>query len=672
MSAEKDHIRIKELRESLHKHNHLYYTLSSPAISDKEFDMLMKELEELEAKHPELDDDLSPTKRPGGEAVDGFEKVVHEYPMLSLANTYNREEVEDWMGRAEKALEGEEIVYVMELKYDGVAISLHYENGRFSKAVTRGDGVVGEDVTSNVKTIRTVPLLLEDGAPEKLEIRGEIFYPFEDFNRLNEERISAGEQEFANPRNTASGSLKMQDSKVVAKRKLDCMVYALMGGGITETHSDDVNLAGTWGFKIPSQKKKMIDTSSDSQGVMDFIEYWDEKRHDLPFAIDGVVLKVNRYDQQERLGMTAKSPRWAISFKFETEQARSQLLSVDYQIGRTGAVTPVANLSPVQLGGTTVKRASLHNADQIELLDLHNDDYVFVEKGGEIIPKIVGVDKEARVGTGSLFGGIRFPENCPECNTPLIRHEGEAAHYCPNVSACPPQVKGRIIHFIGRKSMNVDGLGSETIAQLVEAGLINDSASLYDLKSEDLLPLERMAEKSVEKLLNGLEESKKVPFERVLFALGIRYVGETVAKKLARSFENIDALLNASRESLAEVDEIGERIADSVIEYLSDPENAELISRLRAHGLQMEVEKIEGATEKLQGLAIVVSGVFEIYDRTGIKKLIEKHGGKVSSSISKKTSFIVAGDKMGPSKKEKAEKLGVSIISEQDLIDKIS
>jgi DNA ligase (NAD+) len=560
----------------------------------------------------------------------------------------------------------------MELKYDGVAISLHYENGRFVRAVTRGDGVVGEDVTSNVKTIRTVPLLLYEGAPEKLEIRGEIFYPFEDFERLNEERRDAGEQEFANPRNTAAGSLKLQNSKIVAERKLDCMMYAVMGKGFKKTHSLDVDLAGTWGFKIPSHTERMIGTSSNSEGVMDFISYWDEKRHDLPFAIDGVVLKVNRYDQQERLGLTSKSPRWAISYKFETEQARSQLLGVDYQVGRTGAITPVANLAPVQLGGTTVRRASLHNADQIELLDLHHDDYVFVEKGGEIIPKIVGVDKKARVSTGSLFGGIRFPHHCPKCNAVLVRNDGEAAHYCPNTSSCPPQVKGRIIHFIGRKSMNVDGLGSETVAQLVEAGLVSDAASLYGLTSEQLLPLERMAEKSVEKLLQGLEASKNVPFERVLFALGIRYVGETVAKKLARSFENVDALRAASKDQLAEVDEIGERIAESVFEYFASAENKDQLDKLRAHGLQMEMEKMEGATNRLEGLAVVVSGVFEIHDRAGIKKLIELHGGKISSSISKKTSFIVAGDKMGPSKREKAEKLGIEIISEQDLIDKIS
>ena len=672
MSDSKDHSRIHELRDQLHKHNHLYYTLATPVISDKEFDMLMKELEDLEAKYPELNDDLSPTKRPGGEAVDGFEKVTHEYPMLSLANTYNRDEVEDWMRRAEKGIEGEEIVYVMELKYDGVAISLHYENGRLVKAVTRGDGVVGEDVTSNVKTIRTVPLLLNEDSPEKLEIRGEIYYPFADFERLNRERREAGEQEFANPRNTAAGSLKLQDSKIVASRKLDCMMYAVMGKGYTETHSADVDLAGSWGFKVPSGSENMIGTSADSQGVMDFISYWDEKRHDLPFAIDGVVLKVNRYDQQERLGLTSKSPRWAISYKFETEQARTQLLSVDYQIGRTGAVTPVANLSPVQLGGTTVRRASLHNADQIELLDLHHDDFVFVEKGGEIIPKIVGVDKEARQGTGSLFGGIRFIEHCPECNTELVRNEGEAAHYCPNTALCPPQVKGRIIHFIGRKSMNVDGLGSETVAQLVEAGLITDVASLYDLKAEQLLPLERMAEKSVEKLLAGLESSKEIPFERVLFALGIRFVGETVAKTLAKSFENIDALQAATKEQLAEVNEIGDRIAESVVEFFEDDQNISVLESLKSHGLKMEIEKVEGATSKLEGMSIVVSGVFEIYDRSGIKKLIEQHGGKVSSSISKKTTFIVAGDKMGPSKKEKAEKLGVEIISEQAFLDKIN
>ena len=663
--------RILELRKQLHEHNKLYYNLASPKISDKEFDVLMKELEELEKQCPQFDDDLSPTKRPGGDPVDGFEKVVHAYPMLSLSNTYNRDEIEEWMSRAEKLLEGEEITYVMELKYDGVAISLVYENGRLIKGVTRGDGVTGEDVTGNVKTIRTIPLILNEGAPEKLEIRGEIFYPFEDFNRLNKQREDDGEPVFANPRNTAAGSLKMQDSRIVASRKLDCMMYSVMHADGIHSHIDAVAIAGNWGFKNPRPSDNMISTSSNVEGVMTFIEFWDKERHNLPFAIDGVVIKVDRYDQQERLGLTSKSPRWAISFKFETERVMTKLLQVTYQVGRTGAITPVANLEPVQLGGTTVRRASLHNDDQIAKLGLQNEDFVYVEKGGEIIPKIVDVDKNSRKSNSELFSQIQFPENCPECSSTLIREEGEAVHYCPNVEGCPPQISGRIIHFISRKSMNIDGLGSETVQQLVEAGLIKDPSSLYELTSEQLLPLERMAEKSVQKLLSGISESTKVPFERVLFALGIRFVGETVAKKLAKSFGSIEDLMCASKEELEEVDEIGEKIAESLIEYFSIDGNRSLIERLKSFGIQFVKKEEEGATEKLLGLSIVVSGVFQIHDRSGIKKLIELNGGKVSSSISKKTSFIVAGDKMGPSKKEKAEALGIEIISEQDLLDKL-
>ena len=673
MSAEFQNIesRILELREQLHSHNHLYYNTATPVISDREFDELMKELEDLERLHPQFDDPLSPTKRPGGDPVDGFDKVKHTYPMLSLSNTYNSSEVEEWMTRLDKILEGEDVSYVMELKYDGVAISLIYENGRLLKGVTRGDGVTGEDVTSNVKTIRTIPLVLKDGAPNKLEIRGEIFYPFEDFERLNKEREESGEPRFANPRNTAAGSLKMQDSRIVASRKLDCMMYGVMDTIGVDSHSKAVIKASELGFKTPQSETQMIATSSDSNGVMKFIEYWDIERHNLPFAIDGVVIKVDKYDQQERLGMTSKSPRWAISYKFETERVLTKLLEVTYQVGRTGAITPVANLEPVQLGGTTVKRASLHNADQIAKLDLHSEDMVYVEKGGEIIPKIVDVDKASREGTMSLFGRIEFPIACPECSTELKREEGEAAHYCPNKDGCPPQISGRIIHFIGRKSMNIEGLGSETVVQLVEAGLIEDPSSLYELQYDQLLPLERMADKSVQKLLDGIENSRQIPFERVLFALGIRFVGETVAKKLAKSFGSIDALMSASKEELEEVDEIGERISVSLQEYFADEGNVRMVERLKGFGLQMEKIEEEGATEKLAGLSIVVSGVFQIHDRNGIKKLIELNGGKVSSSISKKTSFIVAGDKMGPSKKEKAEKLGVEIISEQELLDKL-
>lgn len=666
--------RILELRGDLHAHNHLYYNKNQPIISDKEFDVLMKELEALELEYPEFNDPLSPTMRPGGDALDGFDKVKHSTPMLSLSNTYDAHEVEDWMLRVEKGLEGQDVVYVMELKYDGVAISLIYEKGRLIKAITRGDGETGEDITANVKTIRTIPLLMQQSAPENLEIRGEIFYPFDAFNALNDLREEAGEAQFANPRNTAAGSLKLLDSKEVAKRKLDCMMYGVMSKGISETHSEAVSSAGVWGFKVPSEELKMISTSTDSKGVMAFITYWDSARHELPFAIDGVVIKVDRYDQQEILGLTSKSPRWAISFKFETERVRTKLKEITFQVGRTGAVTPVANLEPVLLGGTTVKRASLHNADQIERLGLRSEDYVFVEKGGEIIPKVVGVDESARAVAVDLFTQSEslFPTHCLECDTALIRVEGEVVHYCPNAASCPPQVKGRIKHFISRKAMNIDGLGSETVAQLVEAGLVFDPGSLYKLSPEDLLPLDRMAEKSVQKLLLGIEASKQIPFERVLFALGIRYVGETVAKKLARSLGSLDAIMHANREALIEVDEIGERIADSILAFFAEESNKSFIHRLKDAGLQFVVQEVEGATDKLAGAAIVVSGVFEKYDRTGIKKLIEQHGGKVSSSISKKTSYIVAGEKMGPSKREKAEKLGVQIISEDEFLEKIT
>ncbi len=666
--------RILELRGDLHAHNHLYYNKNQPIISDKEFDVLMKELEALELEYPEFNDPLSPTMRPGGDALDGFDKVKHSTPMLSLSNTYDAHEVEDWMLRVEKGLEGQDVVYVMELKYDGVAISLIYEKGRLIKAITRGDGETGEDITANVKTIRTIPLLMQQSAPENLEIRGEIFYPFDAFNALNDLREEAGEAQFANPRNTAAGSLKLLDSKEVAKRKLDCMMYGVMSKGISETHSEAVSSAGVWGFKVPSEELKMISTSTDSKGVMAFITYWDSARHELPFAIDGVVIKVDRYDQQEILGLTSKSPRWAISFKFETERVRTKLKEITFQVGRTGAVTPVANLEPVLLGGTTVKRASLHNADQIERLGLRSEDYVFVEKGGEIIPKVVGVDESARAVAVDLFTQSEslFPTHCLECDTALIRVEGEVVHYCPNAASCPPQVKGRIKHFISRKAMNIDGLGSETVAQLVEAGLVFDPGSLYKLSPEDLLPLDRMAEKSVQKLLLGIEASKQIPFERVLFALGIRYVGETVAKKLARSLGSLDAIMHANREALIEVDEIGERIADSILAFFAEESNKSFIHRLKDAGLQFVVQEVEGATDKLAGAAIVVSGVFEKFDRTGLKKLIEQHGGKVSSSISKKTSYIVAGEKMGPSKREKAEKLGVQIISEDEFLEKIS
>lgn len=658
--------RITELTKALEKHNHLYYVKNQPEISDYDFDMMLKDLESLEERFPELQHPNSPTKRVGGDITKKFESVLHDYPMLSLSNSYSKEEIVDFESRARKLTDAD-LEYVCELKYDGVAIGIRYLNGAFDRAVTRGDGTKGEDVSANVRTIKTVPMTLQgNDFPDELEIRGEIFFPLDGFEALNQQRAQAGEDLYANPRNTASGTLKNQDSSLVAERGLDCYLYGVYSkSNIASNHYEAVQAAGNWGFQIPEHSERMIERCKGIDEIMDFINYWDTKRHDLNFEIDGVVIKVNAYDQQEELGYTAKSPRWAIAYKFKAASVSTQLNSITYQVGRTGAITPVANLSPVLLAGTTVKRASLHNADQIAKLDLRIGDHVFVEKGGEIIPKVTGVDMAKRSDDAVPF---EYGEFCPECNTPLIRLEGEAQHYCPNQAECPPQVAGRMQHFISRRAMDIEGIGAETIEQFYEAGLIKNIADLYDLGAEDLLPLERMAQKSVDNILQGLEASKEVPFERVLFALGIRYVGETVAKKLARHFHSMEKLQAASTEELLSVDEIGNRIAQSVQEFFTQEANTAIIDRLKNHGLQLEIpqEALSDRTDKLFGKTFVISGVFERHSRDELKELIEKNGGKNTGSVSAKTTYLLAGDGMGPSKRTKAEKLGVTIISEGD------
>lgn len=658
--------RISELTAALNAHNHRYYVLNQPVISDFEFDHLLKELESLEQKYPHLAQQNSPTKRVGGDLTSKFEKVAHRYPMLSLSNTYSEEEIMDWENRIKKSID-EAVEYVLELKYDGVAISLHYANGELQRAVTRGDGEVGEDVTTNVRTIRSIPLSLHGNYPADFEIRGEIFLPLAEFAALNEEREAAGEETYANPRNTASGTLKNQDSRLVAQRNLDCFLYFVYADqSVSTNHFDSLAQAKSWGFKVPPVDQRYVARVNGIEGIMDFIHYWADARHQLPFEIDGVVIKVNDYNVQRRLGMTAKSPRWAIAYKFKAERVRTRLNAITYQVGRTGAITPVANLEPVLLAGTTVKRASLHNADQIAKLDIRVGDYVFVEKGGEIIPKVVEVDASARQGETPPHTYIT---HCPECNTALVRQDGEAQHYCPNENGCGPQIRGRMEHFISRKAMNIDGMGPETIEQLWEAGLIENCASLYALQAAELLPLERMAARSVSKLLEGLEASKDRPFERVLFALGIRHVGETVAKKLARHFGDIDALMQADAEALVAVEEIGERIAGSVIDFFADASNQAMVARLRDAGLKFAVERSSSqVSDVLEGKSFVVSGVFEQFSRDEIKAKIEAYGGKNTGSISAKTDYVLAGDKMGPAKLKKAEDLGVKIISEADFL----
>ena len=660
--------KIKALREALEQHNYNYYVLSAPTISDREFDEMMKELQVLEEAHPEYADPHSPTPRVGSDLSKEFEQVVHKYPMLSLGNTYSEDEVEDFYERIARDL-NEPFEIVAELKYDGTSISLTYEDGRLVRAVTRGDGTRGDDVTANVKTIRSVPLkLMGDRYPATFEIRGEILLPWAEFDRLNKEREEQEEPLFANPRNAASGTLKQQNPAVVAARKLDAYFYYLLGEELpAETHFDNLEAARSWGFKIPN----VIRVCNSLEDIYDYIAYWDVERKNLPVATDGIVLKVNSLRQQRNLGFTAKSPRWAIAYKFQAERAVTRLNSVSFQVGRTGAVTPVANLEPVLLAGTTVKRASLHNADIIEGLDLHLGDKVFVEKGGEIIPKIVGVDVEAR---GLLVGDkVRFIRSCPECGTPLMRPEGEAAHYCPNEAGCPPQIKGKIEHFVTRRAMNIN-MGPETVEDLYEAGYIKDTADLYTLEIADLLRLERWADKSARNLMASLEESKQVPFERVLYGLGIRFVGETVAKRLVSAFHSMEQLEQASFEDLTAVDEIGERIARSIIAYFADERNRTLVNRLKEYGLQMSVaeEKLANRSEKLKGLSIVISGTFAKHSRDEYKAMIEQHGGKNSGSVSGKTDYILAGDNMGPAKLEKAAKLGVKIINEDEFLNMIA
>ena len=660
--------KIDQLRADLHRHNYNYYVLNAPEISDKEFDDRMRELQDLEKEHPEYQDDNSPTMRVGSDLNKNFTQVAHKYPMLSLGNTYSESEVTDFYDRVKKAL-NEDFEICCELKYDGTSISLTYENGKLVRAVTRGDGEKGGDVTDNVKTIRTIPLVLHGSYPESFEIRGEILMPWEVFEELNREKEAREEPLFANPRNAASGTLKLQNSAIVASRKLDAYLYYLLGEELPcDGHYENLQAAAGWGFKTSEHMKK----AHSLEEVFEYIRYWDTERKNLPVATDGIVLKVNSMRQQKNLGFTAKSPRWAIAYKFQAERALTRLNKVTYQVGRTGAVTPVANLDPVQLSGTIVKRASLHNADIIEGLDLHIGDMVYVEKGGEIIPKITGVDKDAR---SMLIGEkVKFITHCPECGSKLIRYEGEAAHYCPNETSCPPQIKGKIEHFISRKAMNIDGLGPETVDMFYRLGLIKNTADLYQLTADDIKNLDRMGEKSAENIIKGIEASKEVPFERVLFALGIRFVGETVAKKIAKFFNDIDELENANLEKLINIDEIGEKIAQSILTYFANPLNRELIERLKSTGLQLyrREEDLSGYTDKLAGQSIVISGVFTHHSRDEYKELIEKNGGKNVGSISAKTSFILAGENMGPAKLEKAHKLGIKLMSEDEFLTLIS
>lgn len=658
---------IESLRRELELHNYNYYVKSAPDISDFEFDAKLRQLQELETQYPEFFDANSPTQRVGSDVATGFEQVAHIYPMLSLGNTYSIGELQDFYERTRKAL-NEDFELVCELKYDGTSISLTYENGQLLRAVTRGDGEKGDDVTANVKTIRSIPLRLRGNYPPVFEIRGEILMPWLVFDELNKEREAQEEQLFANPRNAASGTLKLQNSAVVASRKLDAYFYYMLGEKLpSDLHSGNLMVARSWGFKI-SDATKVCKTLDD---VSAFINYWDVERKNLPVATDGIVIKVNSLNQQKNLGYTAKSPRWAIAYKFQAEKAVTRLNSVSYQVGRTGAVTPVANLDPVQLSGTTVKRASLHNADIIEGLDLYIGDMVFVEKGGEIIPKITAVDKDARFLIGDK---VKFIKNCPECGAVLVRFEGEAAHYCPNENACPPQIKGKMEHFVSRKAMNIDGLGAETINLLYQNELLHNIADIYSLKIPDLIRLERLGTKSAYNIKDGAEKSKEVPFERVVFALGIRFVGETIAKKLAYAFKNIEALESATLEELVAVDEIGERIAQSVVLYFSDVTNLEMINKLKEAGLQMSLseEKLQTHSETLVGQSIVISGTFNLHSRDEYKIMIEKNGGKNVGSVSAKTSFILAGENMGPEKLKKAEKLGVKLVDENAFLQMIN
>ena len=660
--------RIGQLRRELHEHNHRYYVENAPIISDQDFDFLMHELQDLEAKHPEMADPNSPTQRVGSDLQSEFRQVAHRYPMLSLANTYNEQDVADWYESVSRGLSGEDFEVCCEMKYDGLSISLTYVDGRLTQAVTRGDGVHGDDVTANVKTIRSIPLVLEAGDreqafPREFEIRGEILLPWKEFERLNTEREAAEEPLFANPRNAASGTLKSLDSRLVASRHLDAYLYYLLGEEIPcDGHYENLQAARGWGFKISEGMKKV----KTLQEIYDFIDYWDKERKNLPVATDGIVLKVNSLRQQRHLGFTAKSPRWAIAYKFKAERACTRLNEVTYQVGRTGQVTPVANMEPVQLAGTTVKRATLNNEDFIKSFDLHIGDYVYVEKGGEIIPKIVGVDVDQRPADARP---VEFIRQCPECGAELVRYEGEAAWYCPNETGCPPQIKGRIEHFIARKAMNIDSLGPETVDEYFRRGLIKNVADLYDIDVQQING-DGSRTKSAQRIVNGIAESCRVPFERVVFALGIRFVGETSAKLLARRFKNMDALMSASLQDLLEVDGIGEVMAKSIITYFHDEKNLEIVNRLRGYGLQMSLseEQLQATSDKLAGLSIVISGVFTRHSRDEYKAMIEQHGGKNVGSISKKTSFILAGENMGPSKLEKAQKLGIELLDEDTFL----
>jgi DNA ligase (NAD+) len=656
------HNTIQNLRLELNQHNHNYYVLDTPTISDYEFDLKLAQLQELENQYPEFFDETSPTQRVGGAITKNFETVIHEHRMYSLDNSYSKEDLLEWEKRIQKVLGEVSLEYTCELKYDGASISITYENGKLKRAVTRGDGFQGDDVTNNIKTIKSIPLQLNGNYPPKFDVRGEIILPFAGFEKMNQELIEIGETPYSNPRNTASGSLKLQDSAEVAKRPLDCLLYFLIGNQLPfDSQYESLVAARSWGFKVPNE----ANLAHNLEEVFQFIDYWDTHRHHLPYETDGVVVKVNSFQYQEELGYTAKSPRWAIAYKFKSEQVATRLNSISYQVGRTGAITPVANLEPVQLAGTIVKRASLHNADQIEKLDIRVGDTVFVEKGGEIIPKIIAVDRVQR----PLHSvPTHYITHCPECQTELVRNEREANHYCPNFYGCPPQIIGRMQHFISRKAMDIEGLGGETIALLFTNGLIRNYADLYDLTVEQILPLERMAQKSAENLVNGVKQSKNIPFERVLFALGIRYVGETVAKKLAKHYKNINALRQASMMDLILVDEIGERIAQSVIDFFDNIDNQLIIERLKNYGVQFEItEKINpNATVKLQGKTFVVSGVFTLFSRDELKQAIEDNGGKVGSSISNKTDYVVAGENMGPAKLDKANALKIPIISEED------
>jgi DNA ligase (NAD+) len=653
--------KIQTLREELNQHNYNYYVLDTPSISDYEFDQKLKALQELEKQYPQYNDPNSPSVRVGGQITKNFPTVTHEFRMYSLDNSYSKEELEEWEKRVLKLLGTEKVSFVCELKYDGASIDLTYRQGKLVQATTRGDGIQGDEITANVRTIGSVPLTLRGDYPADFHIRGEIIILKEGFKKMNEQRIAEGEDPYMNPRNTASGSLKLQDTTEVAKRPLDCLLYYVVGNNLPiHTQFESLQKAREWGFKVPSQSQLCHST----QEVMDFINYWDIHRHDLPYETDGVVIKVNEYHAQQELGYTSKSPRWAIAYKFKAEQVSTTLESISYQVGRTGAITPVANLTPVLLAGTIVKRASLHNADQIAKLGLHLSDEVFVEKGGEIIPKITGVKLEQR---SSQATPITFITHCPECNTPLVRNEGEAQHYCPNAYGCPPQITGRIQHFISRKAMDIEGLGSETVELMFRAGLIHNYADLYELKAEQIQDLERMGTRSAQNIIKGIEKSKEVPFERVLFALGIRMVGETVAKKLAKTYKSLQALRTTSYEALIQIDEIGDRIAQSVIEFFANDLNKAILERLERYGLQMEIQETEAPiSDVLKGKTLVVSGVFARHSRDELKALIESHGGKVGSSISSKISYVVAGENMGPSKLEKATQLNIPILSEAD------